>query len=255
MGKHDGRTVIVTGGGGGIGAAICDEFGRDGAALAVFDLKPDAAEATAGRLAELGLEARAYAVDITESAAVDAAVAAVRSDFGGLDVLINCAGISKVGDHTHALSDEIWNESIAVMQTGVFFCSRAAGRLMIEQRSGSIVNISSIRGFSPNPGRLAYCAAKAAVLIMTQVMAAEWAPYGVRVNAVAPGVQRTGMWDEDVRRGIFDEQQFIELIPTHRLGDPHEVGRLCSFLASDEAAYITGSCVTIDGGLTSIPAG
>lgn len=255
MGKHDGRTVIVTGGGGGIGAAICDEFGRDGAALAVFDLKPAAAEATAGRLAERGLEARAYAVDITESAAVDAAVAAVRRDFGGLDVLINCAGISKVGDHTHVLSDEIWNESIAVMQTGVFFCSRAAGRLMIEQRSGSIVNISSIRGFSPNPGRLAYCAAKAAVLIMTQVMAAEWAPYGVRVNAVAPGVQRTGMWDEDVRRGIFDEQEFIDLIPAHRLGDPHEVGRLCSFLASDEAAYITGSCVTIDGGLTSIPAG
>ncbi len=255
MGKHDGRTVIVTGGGGGIGAAICGEFGRNGAALAVLDLKRDAAEATVGRLAEVGLEARAYAVDITESAAVDAAVAAVRSDFGGLDVLINCAGISKVGDHTHVLSDEIWNESIAVMQTGVFFCSRAAGRLMIEQRSGSIVNISSIRGFSPNPGRLAYCASKAAVLIMTRVMAAEWAPYGVRVNAVAPGVQRTGMWDEDVRRGIFDEQEFIDLIPTHRLGDPHEVGRLCSFLASDEAAYITGSCVTIDGGLTSIPAG
>jgi NAD(P)-dependent dehydrogenase (short-subunit alcohol dehydrogenase family) len=117
------------------------------------------------------------------------------------------------------------------------------------------VNISSIRGFSPNPGRLAYCAAKAAVILMTKVMAGEWAPFGVRVNAVAPGVQKTGMWDEDVARGIFDEQEFLDLIPAHRLGDPHEVGRLCSFLASDEAGYITGACVTIDGALTSIPAG
>ena len=247
MRKHEGRVVVVTGGGGGIGSAICEEFARDGARVAVWDLS----EATTD-----GLDGgRAYAVDITDSAAVDAAMDAVARDFGGVDVLINCAGISRVGDHTHELSDEIWNQSIGVMQTGVFFCSRAAARKMFDRGGGSIVNISSIRGFSPNPGRLAYCAAKAAVIMMTRVMAAEWAPRGIRVNAVAPGVQKTGMWDEDVARGIFDEQEFIDLIPAHRLGDPHEVGRLCSFLASDEAGYITGACVTIDGALTSIPAG
>jgi NAD(P)-dependent dehydrogenase (short-subunit alcohol dehydrogenase family) len=250
-GKHAGRVVIVTGGGGGIGSAICEEFTRDGARVAVWDLDRSAAEAVAGRLEG----ARAYEVDITDRAAVDAATGAAVRDLGGLHVLVNCAGISRVGDHTQDLSDEIWHRSIGVMQTGVFFSSRAAGRHMLGQRDGAVVNISSIRGFSPNPGRLAYCAAKAAVIMMTKVMAAEWAPFGVRVNAVAPGVQKTGMWDEDVARGIFDEQEFLDLIPAHRLGDPHEVGRLCSFLASTEAAYITGACVTIDGGLTSIPAG
>jgi NAD(P)-dependent dehydrogenase (short-subunit alcohol dehydrogenase family) len=153
------------------------------------------------------------------------------------------------------LSDEIWNLTIGVMQTGYFFCTRAAGRVMLEQRSGSVTHISSIRGFSPNPGRLAYCASKAAVLMMAKVSAGEWAPYGVRVNAVAPGVEATPMWKHDVELGLFDEQAYIDLIPAGRLGDPAEVGALCSFLASDEAAYITGACVTIDGGLTSIPAG
>jgi len=250
-GKHDGRVVIVTGGGGGIGSAICEEFARDGARVAVWDVDRGAADAVAAGLGG----ARAYEVDITDSAAVDAATEAVVRDLGGLHVLVNNAGISLVGDHTQDLSDEIWYQSIGVMQTGVFFCSRAAGRRMLEQRDGAVVNISSIRGFSPNPGRLAYCAAKAAVILMTRVMAGEWAPFGVRVNAVAPGVQATGMWDRDVALGLFDEQEFLDLIPAHRLGDPHEVGRLCSFLASAEAGYITGACVTIDGGLTSIPAG
>ena len=141
------------------------------------------------------------------------------------------------------------------MQTGYFFCTRAAGRVMLEQRSGSVIHISSIRGFSPNPGRLAYCASKAAVLMMAKVTAGEWAPYGVRVNAVAPGVEATPMWKRDVELGLFDEQEYIDLIPAGRLGDPADVAHLCSFLASDEACYITGACVTIDGGLTSIPAG
>ncbi len=255
MGKHEGRVAIVTGGGGGIGAATCEVFAREGAKLAVLDVDEGLAEETAQKLRGLGAEARAYRADVTSSAEVDSVFAQVQSDLGGIDVLVNCAGISRVGDHTHELSDEIWNQSIGVMQTGVFFCTRAAGRVMLEQRSGSVINISSIRGFSPNPGRLAYCAAKAAVLVMTKVTAGEWAPYGVRVNAVAPGVQLTPMWTRDVALGLFDEQEYIDLIPAGRLGDPAEVGRLCSFLASDDASYITGACVTIDGGLTSIPAG
>jgi NAD(P)-dependent dehydrogenase (short-subunit alcohol dehydrogenase family) len=141
------------------------------------------------------------------------------------------------------------------MQTGVFYCMRAAARIMLPRRSGSVVNISSIRGFSPNPGRIAYCAAKAAVIMMTHVAAGEWAPHGVRVNAIAPGVMRTPMWDADVARGVLDEPYYLETIPARRLGDPSEVGRLAVFLASDEASYITGAVHAIDGALTSIPAG
>ena len=245
------RTAVVTGGGAGIGSVICEELGAEGAAIAVWDRDGVAATARAKSLPK----ARAYEVDITDSAAVDAAAEAVLCDFGSVDILINNAGISRVGDHTHVLTDEIWNESIAVMQSGVFFCSRAVGRHMIAARSGAIVNISSIRGYSPNPGRLAYCAAKAAVIMMTKVMAGECAQFGVRVNAVAPGIQATGMWKEEVARGLYDEQEYIDLIPAHRLGDPREIGRLCVFLTSDDAAYINGACVSIDGGFTSIPAG
>jgi NAD(P)-dependent dehydrogenase (short-subunit alcohol dehydrogenase family) len=255
MGKHDGKVAIVTGGGGGIGAAVCEVFAREGAKVAVLDLDPALAEESAEHLRGLGAEAGPYRADVTSSAEVDEVFAQVHNDLGGIDALVNCAGISRVGDHTQDLSDEIWNQSIGVMQSGVFFCTRAAGRVMLEQRSGSVTHISSIRGFSPNPGRLAYCAAKAAVLIMAKVTAGEWAPYGVRVNAVAPGVERTPMWTRDVALGLFDEQEYLDLIPAHRLGDPAEVGELCSFLASDDAGYITGACVTIDGGLTSIPAG
>jgi NAD(P)-dependent dehydrogenase (short-subunit alcohol dehydrogenase family) len=251
LGKHDGRTVVVTGGGGGIGSAICREFAEEGARIAVWDLDGDAAEAIAGPIDD----ARAYAVDITDSAAVDAATDRVVSDFGALQVLVNNAGVSLVGDHTHELSDEVWDTAIGVMQTGVFFCSRAAGRHMIANRDGAVLNISSIRGFSPNRGRLAYCAAKAAVILMTKVMAAEWGEYGVRVNAVAPGVQASGMWDREVALGMYDERAYLDAIPAGRLGDPAEVGRLCAFLASSEASYITGACVTIDGGLTTVPAG
>jgi NAD(P)-dependent dehydrogenase (short-subunit alcohol dehydrogenase family) len=140
-----------------------------------------------------------------------------------------------------------------VMQTGVFYCMRAASTYMLPRRAGAIVNISSIRGFSPNPGRVAYCAAKAAVIMMTHVAAGEWAPYGVRVNAIAPGVQKTPMWDEDVRMGVCDEVKVLETTPAGRLGQPWEVGRLAAYLCSDDAAFINGSCVTIDGGLTSVP--
>jgi len=127
---------------------------------------------------------------------------------------------------------------------------------MIEQKSGgSIINISSIRGFSPNPGRMTYCAAKAAVIMMTHIAAGEWAGHGIRVNAIAPGVLRTPMWDYDVARGAIDEQLYLDVVPAKRLGTPREVGKLAVYLASDDSVYVNGSCIAIDGALTSIPAG
>lgn len=253
--RYENKVVIVTGGGGGIGDATCTAFAEEGARVAVLDLDGELADAAAERLRATGADAHAYRLDVASSEQVDGVFERVVRELGGCDVLVNSAGISRVGDPTHDLSDEIWNQTIAVMQTGTFLCTRAAGRVMIEQRSGSVIHVSSIRGFSPNPGRLAYCAAKAAVLMMTKVTAGEWARYGVRVNAVAPGVEATPMWKRDVALGLFDEQAYVDLIPAGRLGDPAEVARLCTFLASDEAAYITGACVAIDGGLTSIPAG
>jgi NAD(P)-dependent dehydrogenase (short-subunit alcohol dehydrogenase family) len=221
--------AIVTGAGTGLGRAIAEELAREGAGVAVLEIDADSAERAASELAARGGDSRAYPTDV--------------------------ASREQVGPHTLDVTDEDWNDSIAIMQTGVFYCMRAAARIMLPRRSGSVVNISSIRGFSPNPGRIAYCAAKAAVIMMTHVAAGEWAPHGVRVNAIAPGVMRTPMWDADVARGVLDEPYYLETIPARRLGDPSEVGRLAVFLASDEASYITGAVHAIDGALTSIPAG
>lgn len=255
MGVLDGKVAIVTGAGAGLGRGIAQELAGAGAGVAVLEIDSESAAASASELAETGVEARAYPTDVADRDQVDAAFEAVIRDFGRLDIVVNNAGISRVGPHTQDVTDEDWHDSIAVMQTGVFYCMRAAGRIMVPQRSGSVVNISSIRGFSPNVGRMSYCAPKAAVIMMTKVAAGEWAPFGVRVNAIAPGVLRTPMWDTDVARGAIDEQFYLDVVPAHRLGQTWEVGKLVVYLCSDDADYMTGAVLTIDGALTSIPAG
>jgi NAD(P)-dependent dehydrogenase (short-subunit alcohol dehydrogenase family) len=250
-----GRAAIVTGAGRGLGQAIAEELARAGAGIAVLELDAGSGARTARELAHLGVAARAYHVDVSDSRQVDEAFAAVLQDFGRLDILVNNAGLSRIGPHTQDVSDEDWLTSIGTMQSGVFYCMRAAGRIMIPQRSGSVVNVSSIRGFSAMPGRMTYSPPKAAVIMMTRVASGEWGPQGVRVNAVAPGFLRTPMHERDVVRGVIDEEHYLRVIPAHRLGLPAEVGKLVVFLCSDAAAYITGSCLTIDGGLTSVVPG
>jgi NAD(P)-dependent dehydrogenase (short-subunit alcohol dehydrogenase family) len=249
-----GKVAVVTGAGRGLGLGIAQELAKAGANVAVLELDSESAEDAAEELGKTGVDARPYPTDVTQSDQVDAAFDAVARDFGRIDIAVNNAGISRVGPFTQDVTDEDWHDSIAVMQTGVFFCMRAAGRIMLPQGSGSVVNISSIRGFSPNTGRMTYCAPKAAVIMMTKVAAGEWAPQGVRVNVICPGVLRTPMWDEDVARGAIDEDFYLGVVPAHRLGETWEVGKLVLYLCSDGAAYVTGAVLTIDGALTSIPA-
>jgi 3-oxoacyl-[acyl-carrier protein] reductase len=255
MSELTGQVALVTGSGSGLGQGIALELARAGARIAIVDLDEKAARQTLAMLTDVKGDGRSYVADVTKRIEVDATWDAVAHDFGHLDIVVNNAGVSFVGPRIIDTTDEAWQTSIDVMQTGVFYGMRAAARHMLPQRSGSVITISSIRGFSSNPGRVAYCAAKAAVLMMTRVAAGEWAEFGVRANAIAPGPIRTPMWESDAASGAVDDAAYVRTIPAGRLGTRSEVGQLAVFLASDRASYINGSCVTIDGALTTIPSG
>ena len=193
------RVAVVTGGARGIGEAIATRFAAEGATPVILDLDGAAAVDTAGRLNGTG-----HACDVSSRASVEAAVTEVLAAHGQIDILVNNAGIGLAGP-SESFSDEDWNTSIGVMQTGVFLCSQIVGRHMLDRGRGTIVNISSINAWAAFPMRLAYCAAKAAVVAMTEVLAIEWADRGIRVNAVAPGVTRTAL----VQKGVDDGSSFV----------------------------------------------
>jgi NAD(P)-dependent dehydrogenase (short-subunit alcohol dehydrogenase family) len=254
-GALKGRTAVVTGGGQGLGRAIARGLAGAGADVAILEIDQAKAAESCAELEAMGANAVSVSTDVADPAQVDQAFKTVAKSFGHLDILVNNAGISRAGPETHEVSDRDWLDSISVMQSGVFYCMRAAAKLMIPREAGAIVNISSIRGYSPRPGRMTYSAPKAAVIMMTRIAAGEWGRYGIRVNAIAPGFIKTPMHDIDVARGTFDEETMLEAIPLRRFGLPEELAALVVFICSDAASYITGSCLTIDGGLTTIPAG
>ncbi|MET0818151.1 MAG: SDR family oxidoreductase, partial [Solirubrobacteraceae bacterium] len=172
---------------------------------------------------------------------------AVAADLGPCDVLVNNAGIALIGPSLE-FAEEDWRRSIDVMQTGVFFCCQAFGGQLVEH-GGAIVNIASLNAVAAFPMRLAYNAAKAAVVQMTEVLAIEWARHGVRVNAVGPGVTRTEMVARAIADGIVDERSYVERTPMRRLGRPEEIAKAVLFLASEEdASFITGQLLLVDGG-------
>ncbi len=241
--KLRGKVCAVTGGGRGIGEAIAHRFHAEGATLAILDLDPAAAGGVAGALGGTG-----HGCDVSSRESVEAAMADVLARHGRIDVLVNNAGVALAGP-SETFSDADWDTSIGVMQTGVFLCSQVAGRNMLERGSGSIVNISSINAWAAFPMRLAYCAAKAAVVAMTEVLAIEWADRGVRVNAVAPGVTRTALVQKGIDDGVVDVARYTARTPLRRFGEPDEIARAVLYLANDEdGAFVTGTTLRIDGG-------
>lgn len=248
--KLQDKVCVVTGAARGIGRAIVEEFAAQGGRPAILELDVEAAEQFAEELRGRGVEARAYACDISDRAAVEAAADAVAADLGPCDVLVNNAGLALMGPSIDFPEDE-WRRSIDVMQTGVFFCCQAFGRQLI-QHGGAIVNIASMNAVEAFPMRLAYNAAKAAVAQMTEVLAIEWARHAVRVNAVGPGVTRTELVDRAIKDGFIDERKYVDRTPMKRLGRPQEIAKAVLFLASEEdASFITGHLLLVDGGWTA----
>ncbi len=237
--------VLITGAAAGIGWAIARAFAARGDRVALFDL--DAAAASA-RAAELGPEHIGLGGDVTDEAAVRAAVATTEAAFGELGVVVNNAGIGDNPAPTLGQDLARFDRVLSVHLGGAFLVSREAARVMLPRGRGAIVNIASIAGIAGIPGRNAYGAAKAGIAAMTRSMACEWAARGIRVNAVAPGYVATELVAKLAAEGALDLAAVRRRVPMGALGEPEDIAEAVVFLASDAARYVTGALLAVDGG-------
>lgn len=267
---HQGKVVIVTGSGQGIGRGVALRFAQEGAHVVVAEYNRDNAEAVAADLTALGPEALAWPIDIGDRSQIEAMVAAVVAKYGRIDALVNNAGASKPGP-LFDLTPETWDPVIRVNQNGLFWCLQAVAKQMVaqvpeavkaagraERSFGKIVNFSSVAGRSGRPYDAAYSATKWAVISITQSAASYLAPYNINVNAVCPGLVPTPMWATiDQVQGVQRQglqpgewmRKNIESIPLKRAATADDLAAAVSFLCSDDADYITGQALNVDGGI------
>jgi len=244
-----GKSVIVTGATSGIGQAAAEMLGREQASVVLVGRHADALSAVARAVGVAGGRAATCRIDVTQPDAAEAIVHTAVDAFGGLDVLVNAAGVISTGTIEHT-SDEMWDQMLAVNLTAPFRLMRAAAPHLAE-RKGAVVNVSSVNGLRSFPGVLAYCVSKAGLDQLTRCAALEMAPLGVRVNAVNPGVTVTNLH----RRSGMDEAQYAAFLersktthPLGRPGQPEDVASLIVFLASEQSAWMTGETIPVDGG-------
>lgn len=246
MNSFNGRTAVVTGGSRGIGRAIALELARRGAAIAIFDRQEsEALTATVAEIAALGVRCERYLCDVSDSAAVNAAAEAALRDFGRVDVLVNNAGVTR-DKLLMAMTEEDFDFVTDVNLKGTFLTVKAFIRHFVKNRYGRIVNISSVVGLTGNGGQANYVASKAGVIGLTKTVAKEYGPRGITCNAVAPGFIETDMTavlPPETREAM------LKAIPAARPGQVEDVARAVAFLASDEAAYVTGETLRVDGGM------
>jgi NAD(P)-dependent dehydrogenase (short-subunit alcohol dehydrogenase family) len=245
----DGRVVLVTGGAGGLGFETARRFHGGGASVVIADLDEQAALAAAEQIDASHDRALGLAADVTSTPSIDRMVAATLDRFDRLDVLINNAGFAAPSP-THTLEDEAWLHMLDVHLNGTLRCSRSAFRALSNAPHAAIVNIASIAAYVGMPMRASYTAAKAGISGLTRVLAVEWAPVGIRVNAVAPGFIATPLMTKLIEEGTNSAVSMTSLVPMGRLADPHEIAAVIEFAASPAASYLTGQTVVVDGGMT-----
>ncbi len=251
-----GKSAIITGAGRGIGKATALRFAREGAVVLVPDLDLATSQQTAGEIQALGRKGVPMQMDATRPADIQRMLETALREFGKIDILVNNAGITQVRDPMQ-LTEADWDRTLNLNLKAVFFCSQAVAREMIKRRSGVILNAASISGRSGKPMLVDYCAAKFGVIGITQGLALALAKHGIRVNAVAPGIVDTDMWVSIDREWSAMEgkptgemkRSRVAAIPLGRIETPEDVANLYTFLASDEAGYITGQTYNVCGGL------
>jgi NAD(P)-dependent dehydrogenase (short-subunit alcohol dehydrogenase family) len=251
----NGKVAVVTGGSYGIGRSICQVLAAEGAKVAVTDITDDAGEAVTSEIAERGGEARYWHLDVGEEQEVARVFAEVRNALGSFDVLVNNAGISGADKPTDQLTREEWDKVIRVNVSGVFYCTKHAVPLMRQAGGGSIINLSSIYGIISAPDIPPYHASKGAVRSMTKTDALLYAKEGIRVNSVHPGFIWTPLVEDLADRSDEGREAFREkldsLHPIGHVGEPDDIAYGVLYLASDEATFVTGSELVIDGGYTA----
>ena len=254
MGRVDGKTAIVTGGALGIGKASALRLAEEGAQVAVTDVKKDEGRAVVKEIKDADGSAQFWPLDVSDEDAVERVFDEVAQAYGGIDVLVNNAGISGTDKPTHELTEEEWDEVMAVNEKGVFFCTKHAIPYMQEAGGGSIINLSSIYGIISAPDIPPYHASKGAVRLMTKTDALEYAEDDIRVNSVHPGFIWTPLVEEYLsEQGDVEEgrEQLDELHPLGHVGEPDDIANGIVYLASDESKFVTGSELVIDGGYTA----
>jgi NAD(P)-dependent dehydrogenase (short-subunit alcohol dehydrogenase family) len=248
-GKHR-RIAIVTGGARGLGLETCRVFYERYFGVVLADVDEAAARQQAAELDPTTQTVIGIGADVSSSESVTQMIAIALSHFGSVDVLVNNAGVIDP-QSSHTVADDAWKRLLEVHIGGTFRCCRAAFAPLADSASGgAIVNLSSLAAHVGISGRLSYAAAKAGIEGMTRVLAVEWAPHGIRVNAVAPGYIKTGLALTAISRGLLDERRLVARTPLGRMGDPREIATTIAFLASPDAGYITGQTIVVDGGHT-----
>lgn len=254
MGRLSGKAALVTGGALGIGSAACALLAAEGASVAVTDVLEDEGEKVASRINASGGRARFWRLDVTDEARVEEVVNEAAGEFGRLDVLVNNAGVSGARKPAHELTEEDWKRVMAVNLKGAFFCTKHAAPHMRSSGGGSIVNVGSVLGVVANPDNSPYVATKAALRYMSKADALTYAPDNIRVNCVNPGYVWTPLIEKYVN-STEDPAGAKEALagahPLGRLGTPEEVAWAIVYLASDEASFVTGSDLNVDGGYTA----
>jgi len=245
MGLVSGRTAVVTGGAQGIGEAISMTLAKEGANIAVIDVNLEKAQATVENLKKLGVEAEAYKADVSNTAEVEAVVDKIVDRFKKIDILVNNAGVTR-DNLLVRMTEQEWDLVIAINLKGTFNFTQKVGKVMMKQRIGSIINISSVIGLMGNAGQTNYAATKAGVIGITKSVAKELARRNIRVNAICPGYIQSAMTDkltEDVKA------KMLAFIPSGTMGTPQDVANIALFLASDMSNYVTGETIRVDGGM------
>jgi 3-oxoacyl-[acyl-carrier protein] reductase len=251
MGRYDGRVAVVTGAARGIGFGCATRFAEEGASVAILDLDEAAASEAAAKLPLQG-DARAVGIgaDVSDTDSAEAAVARVVDELGGIHVLVNNAGITR-DNLLFKMTDEDWDLVIGVHLRGAFLMTRAAQRHFVEQKYGKILNLSSVSALG-NRGQANYSAAKMGIQGFTRTLGIELGPFGINANAIAPGFIATEMTDATARRLKLEPEELrrlnAEANPVRRVGEPADIAAAAAFLCSDEASYITGQTLYVDGG-------